>query len=72
MSYLKYNEWLVKVEIGINCPQPSTHPECWVEGGDNFGSTHSYVLYQDLVGLDWSVLKKNLVPELKHAVYKSQ
>ena len=23
MSHYKYNEWLDKVEIGINCPQPS-------------------------------------------------
>ena len=39
MSHHKYNEWFCKLEIWIHHPQPSPHPDFWVVGGDNFGSS---------------------------------
>ena len=33
----EYVEWLDMVEIGIHPPQPSPHPNFWVEGGEIFG-----------------------------------
>ena len=39
MSHCKYNEWFCKLEIWIHHPQPSPHPDFWVVGGDDFGSS---------------------------------
>ena len=51
----KYDEWFCKVEIWIHHPHPMPHPDFWVTGGDNFGSSIPYVSYQDGVCFDWFV-----------------
>ena len=39
MSHCEYNEWFCKLEIWIHRRQPSPHPDFWVVGGDDFGSS---------------------------------
>ena len=55
ISYHYYRKWLDEVEVWVHQVLPSSNPDLWVAGDDNFSSAGPYVLHhQDGVCLDWS------------------